>query len=463
MIVFRVGHRMGARTARKRVLVVGGAGPLARLDGWLQQNGTDPLFVQHLGEAAAMLREASGGIDALLTALSLDSVDELASMSQIVTEHPDLPVLLLTAEVSPEPIVNALRAGTIELCPLTGPGELQRALTRSTLLHRLRRKLDSTDLIKATRLSQMLGESRLMRALFQLIKRVAQSDVSVLITGETGTGKELVAEAIHRFSPRSRKPFVTVNCAAMPEALLESELFGHSRGAFTDAVVAHTGLLVHAEGGTVLLDEIGDMPAGLQPKLLRVLQQRQVRPVGSNREVAVDARIIAATNKDLEREVRRNRFREDLYFRINVIEIEVPPLRRRDDDVLHLAQEFVRRASARQGKEVTGITPRAAEKMARYGWPGNVRELQNCIERAVALTHLPQITVEDLPQQIRRKTTTGLHQAIAPEEVLSMVEVEQRHIRDVLQRCRGNKRMAADLLGVDRKTLYRKLNRFSIV
>jgi two-component system response regulator HydG len=289
---------------------------------------------------------------------------------------------------------------------------------------------------------------------------VARSDAPVLVTGETGTGKELVARAIHGASARRGAPFVAVNCAAVPDALLESELFGHVRGAFTDAREARAGLFVHAAGGTLLLDEICDLPLSLQPKLLRALQERRVRPLGASAEVPLDVRIVAATNRDLEAAVEQGSFRQDLLFRLDVLRVEVPPVRARGGDVLLLAQRFIRSCAERAGKDVVGLSRGAAEKLLHYGWPGNVREIQNCIERAVALTRHEEILVEDLPERIREYGRS--HVLVAsedPSELVPMEVVERRYIARVLDAVGGNKTLAARILGFDRKTLYRKLDR----
>jgi two-component system response regulator HydG len=280
----------------------------------------------------------------------------------------------------------------------------------------------------------------------------------VLLTGESGTGKELVARAIHRRSARRDGPFVAVNCAALPDTLLESELFGHAKGAFTDARSARPGLFLEADKGSIFLDEVGELPLALQPKLLRALQERKVRPVGGDREISFDARLIAATNADLEAAVEEHRFREDLYYRLNVVGIHVPPLRQRGSDVLLLAQHFVQRYSASLGKPVMTLTPDAATRLARYAWPGNIRELQNCIERAVALTRYDRIVVEDLPERIRdyqdsRVPVVGDD----PDDIVPLAEVELRYIRRAVESLGGNKSLAAERLGIDRKTLARKL------
>jgi two-component system response regulator HydG len=300
-----------------------------------------------------------------------------------------------------------------------------------------------------------------MRRVFDLVTRVADSDASVLIMGESGTGKELIARAVHAQSSRRDGPFLAVNCAAMPGALLESELFGHTRGAFTDAKAARTGLFEQASGGTLFLDEIGELPIEMQPKLLRALQERMVRPIGGNVEVPFDARIVTATNRDLEAEVDEKRFREDLYYRINVVRVDAPALRERGGDVLLLAQHFVERFAARSNKAVRGIHAAAAEKLVNYDWPGNVRELENCIERAVALLRFDEVTVDDLPEKIRQYRADRLVFATDDlTEVLTIDELERRYIQRVLTLVGGNKSRAADLLGLDRRTLYRRLDRY---
>jgi two-component system response regulator HydG len=303
-----------------------------------------------------------------------------------------------------------------------------------------------------------------MRQVFDLIERISDQEVSVLVTGETGTGKERVAKTLHRRSARRDGPFVAIDCAALPETLLESELFGHASGAFTDARGPRTGLFVQASQGTLFLDEIGELPLGLQPKLLRALQERRVRPVGGNTEIPFDVRVIAATNRDLEGAIEEGRFRRDLFYRINVIHLNVPPLRARGSDILLLSQYFLERIMESSPKRVTGFSPAVAERLLSYSWPGNVRELQNCLARAVALTSFAEITVEDLPAQIRNYTRAPiLVDSDNPLELLTLEEVERHYILRVLEATAGNKTLAAQILGMDRKTLYRKLERFGRV
>ncbi len=404
--------------------------------------------------------------DAVLSDIRMPSMGGIELCRKVHDRSPDVPVVLLTGFGSLEAAVAAIRAGAYDF--LSKPAKLdvveiaaERAVQHRRLseeVRRLRRAVEPSEEVG------LLGDSPPMRELKSLIARVADADVSVLVTGESGTGKEVVARAIHAASSRRDQPFVAINCAAVPESLLESELFGHVRGAFTDAREARAGLFRRAHGGTLLLDEIGDMPLGIQPKLLRVLQERVVRPVGGSEEVLVDVRIIAATHRDLEALMEQQRFREDLYFRIHVIELEVPPLRARRADILPLAQRFLRDSARRIGREVQGISTSAAERLVDYSWPGNVRELQNCIERAVALTRFDQIAVEDLPERVRQHkpdapmTIPGDN----PSELPSMDEVERRYVLHVLDSMRGNKAAAARILGFERKTLYRKLERWGI-
>jgi two-component system response regulator HydG len=309
----------------------------------------------------------------------------------------------------------------------------------------------------------ILGDSPALRRVLHLIEQVAATEATVLVTGESGTGKELVARAIHDRSTRAEHSFVAVNCAAVPVNLLESELFGHARGAFTDARRARSGLFVHAASGTVFLDEIGEMPLDMQAKLLRALQERTVRPVGSDQEVPFEARVITATNRDLEADAADQRFRRDLYYRINVVQIHVPPLRERDGDVLVLAEHFLGRHAARLGKPLGPLGRDVASTLRSYDWPGNVRELENCIERAVALARGRHIAPDDLPERIRDSPclTAGAGERPAFAELITLAEMQRRYIRHVLAAVGGNKSRAAAILGIDRRSLYRRLDQMS--
>jgi DNA-binding NtrC family response regulator len=403
--------------------------------------------------------------DVVIADINLESMNGLDLCRKLRENRPDTPVIMITAFGSMANAVAAIRAGAFDFInkPIELPAlaqAVERAARHRALVDKIRRLKRETAENAACK-SSFIGESREMRRAYNLIRQVASTDTMVLLTGESGTGKELAARALHEQSCRAEMPFVAINCAAVPPQLLESELFGHAKGAFTDAKESRRGLFEQASGGTLLLDEIGEMPLDMQPKLLRVLQEKQLRAVGSNAVTPINARIVAATNRNLEEEVLRGRFREDLYYRLNVVQIQIPPLRARGKDVLLLARHFVLQFAERAQKSVTGLSDEAAQKLLHYDWPGNVRQLENSMERAVALTRSGQIEVEDLPERIR--CFDGSRAALTEvdsELVLSLDEVEKRHIQRALQAAKGNKTQTAKALGVDRRTLYRKLERF---
>jgi two-component system response regulator HydG len=428
----------------------------------LAQRGFAVRWTTDAAEIPALL--GTDEADVVLTDLNMRGASGLDVCERVAASHPDVPVIVITAFGSLETAIAAIRAGAYDF--ITKPPEidalvvaLERAVQHRTLraeVKRLRRAVEA-----GTRFGPALGGSPAMQRVYDVLDRIADSTASVLITGETGTGKEVAARALHERGPRRKGPFVAINCSAMPETLLESELFGHVRGAFTDARAPRTGLCVQASGGTLLLDEIGDMPLALQPKLLRVLQERRVRPIGGDDEIPIDVRVVATTNRDLRTLVDTDRFREDLFFRINVIHVELPPLRERGGDVLLLAQHFLEVYAARADKRIGGFAPAAAEKLLEYPWPGNVRELQNCIERAVALARYEQITVDDLAEPVRaqRRVPRAADDGEAVE-LVPLAEIERRHILRVVEASGGNKTVAAETLGITRKTLYRKLQEY---
>jgi DNA-binding NtrC family response regulator len=404
--------------------------------------------------------------DVLLTDLNLPNMNGIELCERIVANRPDIPVIVITAFGSMETAVAAIRAGAYDF--VTKPIDtefLVLALDRAVRHRSLQEKVTLLDeaLKKSRRFDELIGESPLMQKLMNRLERVADSETSILIAGETGTGKELAAQALHKRSRRRNSPFVAVNCAALPDALLESELFGYKRGAFTDAKTDRRGLFLQAHGGTLFFDEIGDIPLSLQPKLLRSLEERSVRPIGGTSEVAFDVRIIAATNRDIETAIEEGQFREDLYYRINVLQIDLPPLRERGTDILLLARHFIDQFAVRANKHIAGISNAAAEKLLNYAWPGNVRELRNTIERAVVLTGYEKISVDDLPEKIRDyKASRFLVESDNPSELVPVEEVERRYILHVLKTVGGNKTLAARVLGLDRKTLYRKLQQYKV-
>jgi DNA-binding NtrC family response regulator len=416
---------------------------------------------------AALQILKSAAFHVVLTDLRMPGMSGTELCERIVANRPDVPVVVMTAFGSLESAVAAMRVGAYDF--VTKPIELDilaLSLQRAVRHHVLQEKVKvlSQEVEGLKHFDDMLGTSDPMQELFDQVSRIADSEASVLITGESGAGKELVARAIHRRSRRRDQPFVAVNCAALPDALLESELFGHAKGAFTDAHAARKGLFLEAESGTLFLDEIGDFPLPTQGKLLRALEEQKLRPVGGDREQPFDVRIVSATNRDLETAVEEGRFREDLYFRVNVIQVEVPPLRARGGDILLLAQHFVRSFAARSGKQVAGLSDAVAAKLMNYSWPGNVRELRNVIERAVALTRYENLAVDDLPEKIRDYQSSRMVIAGSdPADLMPLEDLERRYISHVLEALGGNKTTAARILGLDRKTLYRKLQQFNVV
>ncbi|MCX5745835.1 MAG: sigma-54 dependent transcriptional regulator [Proteobacteria bacterium] len=401
--------------------------------------------------------------DAVVTDLHMEGMSGFAFCERVVANRPDVPVVMITAFGTMDSAVGALRAGAYDF--ITKPFDvemLRLTLVRAVQHRRLHDEVKRLrQLVSETQgLDRLIGSSEPIMRLKDLIDRFADSEAALLIAGESGSGKELVAHAVHQRGRTSSGPFVAINCAAIPEALLESELFGHVKGAFTDARAPRQGLFLKANGGTLFLYEIGEMPLGMQPKL-RALQERTVRPVGGDQEISYEARVITASNRDLETEVTERRFREDLFYRINVLRIDVPPLRVRGNDVVFLAQHFVEQFARQSKKTIVGMSLPVATKLAAYSWPGNVRELQNCIERAVAFARFDELTVDDLPDKVRDYRSTDVTiPGVEHNEILKMDEVERRYVIRVLKQLNGNKTMAADLLGLDRRTLYRKLERW---
>ncbi|MCA9105254.1 MAG: sigma-54-dependent Fis family transcriptional regulator [Planctomycetales bacterium] len=399
--------------------------------------------------------------DVVLTDVRMPGTSGLQLCQQVSAVRPDLPIIVMTAFGTLETAIAAMRSGAYDF--ITKPLEmdllsltLKRAIERRQLTEQVRLLESTRDTSNA--FGDLLGQSPVMKRLNEQLHQIAQSDATVLITGESGTGKELTARAIHGQSRRAEHSFVAVNCGAISETLLESELFGHVKGAFTDAREPRRGLFLEAQGGTLLLDEIGEMPLTMQIKLLRALEERKVRPVGSDKEQSFDVRVIAATNRDLDAAVAEGRFREDLFYRINVIALELPPLRSRGADILRLAEHFLRKFSQQEHKPVTGLAEGVGEKLLAYSWPGNVRELRNVMERAVALTRYDRVTVEDLPDKVRDFEGGMLFiGGLDPAELLPLEEIERRYIAHVVDACGGNQTQAARILGLDRKTIYRKL------
>jgi len=414
---------------------------------------------------AGVERVQKGGIDLVVSDVKMPEIDGLDMLREIKAVSPSPYVITITAFGSIDTAIRAVKLGAFDY--ITKPFEVdqlilsvEKALAERELRSEVARLRDEVS--RSYRFENMIGRSPAMQEVFDLVRRVAGSAASVLVTGESGTGKELVAKAIHFNSPRKTRPFVAVNCAAIPDTLLESELFGYKRGAFTDARTDRAGLLVEAEGGTIFLDEIAELSPALQAKLLRVLQEREIRPLGAARPERVDVRVLAATNRELDARLKDGSFREDLYYRLNVIQIQLPALRDRAEDVLPLAEHFLAVSAARAGKELKGFHEVAKKALLAHRWPGNVRELENVVERAVALAETATIRLEDLPGAVRDRRDAEqdtLARALARD--MSLDELEREYIQRVLAAEGGNKTRAAQRLGLDRKTLYRKLEEYA--
>jgi DNA-binding NtrC family response regulator len=451
-------------SARPRVLVVDDDKGLCE---WLAERLEASGFevAQRMSAEAALDLLEEQDFDALVTDLTLDGMTGIELCARCRENRANMPVIVITGYGDMNSAIAAIRAGASDFITKPVDGAIlqhavERALKEGQLRERVRR-LKQGEVPPIEAVGQFVGTSRAMQGVYDLIRRVAASQTTVLITGESGTGKELVARALHLLGGRAAGRFVAVNCAAMPSELLESELFGHVKGAFTDAKASRMGLFEQANDGTLMLDEIGEMALDMQPKLLRVLQERVVRPVGGNSTLAMTARIIVATNRDLEEEVEQRRFREDLFYRLNVVPIHVPPLRARGNDVALLADHFVKKFAARAGKPVATVSSEAQRKLLGYDWPGNVRELENVIERAIALTHGDEILPSDLPDKILAFNGNGSSSSdVDLEHTWTLDQLERRHIERALHHHQGNKTRAAKALGVDRRTLYRKLERY---
>ncbi|HEV8441197.1 MAG TPA: sigma-54 dependent transcriptional regulator [Methylomirabilota bacterium] len=434
----------------------------------------DPVALELLAEVLTKegyrVRTASGGAECLRLAASepfdlaivdlrMPDVDGLQVIRRFASAQPAMPVLILTAFATIDTAIEAIREGAYDY--------LSKPFRMDELKIVVRRALDARRLVQENvqyrhelqgryRAENLIGQAPAMVEVYKLVARVARLDTTVLVQGETGTGKELVARAIHYASHRAHGPFVAVDCTALPEGLFESELFGHERGAFTGALSVRRGLFEAAAGGTCFLDEIGELSAPLQAKLLRTLQEQAVRRVGGNDWIPVNIRIIAATNRDLRKQVEEGRYREDLYYRLNVVAITLPPLRERSQDIHLLARHFLDKYARLSGKALKGFAPEALALLSAYHWPGNVRELENAVERAVALSSSELIMPEDLPPQPRAESAPPL---VVPGSRLTLEEVKRWYVSKVLEDVGGNKLRAAEILGVDRGTLYRMLRR----
>jgi len=425
----------------------------------LTEDGYDVICAENGEEGWNLFNK--GDIDLVITDLKMPGLGGDELMKKILAQSPGLPVIILTGQGTIDIAVNTIRDGACDF--LSKPLDLdhlslkvKRALENRELVFQHRRLEE--ELERKRQFKSIVGSSRNIREVFNTINRVAPTKASILITGESGVGKELVANAVHELSPRKENPLVKVHCAALSASLLESELFGHEKGAFTGAVSRRRGRFELASGGTLFLDEIGEIDQNIQIKLLRVLQEKNFERVGGEDTIETDVRIIAATNRDLKAEIEKGNFREDLYFRLNVVNIHVPPLRERKDDIPLLATVFLNEFARENGKAIEGIHEKVRSRLYSHEWPGNIRELRNCIESAVVMCQSSVITVDDLPPAFRNVSDDGW---INIRLGSSMAECEKIIIQETLSHCQGNKSKTADILDIGRKTLLRKLAEYS--
>ena len=408
----------------------------------------------------------TNNVDLVITDLRMPMMNGNELVERISSSYPMLPVIVLTGHGTIETAVESMRKGAVDF--FTKPVDLdklflvvKKCLANSELQEQNKKLTEEIEKLKnQQKYSKIIGKSGKVASLMETINQVAPSKATVLITGESGTGKELVADAIESLSARHGKPFIKVHCASLSSTLLESELFGHEKGAFTGATSQKKGRFELADGGTLFLDEIGEIDAATQVKLLRVLQEREFERVGGEKTISVDVRVIAATNRDLKEEVRKGNFREDLYFRLAVVEINVPPRRERKEDIDLLSLSFVKEVAKENGREIDGISPHARKALFSYSWPGNIRELKNCMESAVVMAKGKTIEFDDLPSHIRGESEK--EKAISLELPITMEEAEKALIMETISFASGNKTKAAELLGIGRKTLHRKLSEWKV-
>ena len=405
---------------------------------------------------------AQGGIDLVITDLRMDGISGSEVVKKVCSEHPGIPIIVLTGHGSIDDATAALKAGAFEF--LTKPLDLDhlnkivKNALQGKILAEQNRELQAK-LLKSQNGDEMIGKSDSLNRVRQMISKAAPARASVLITGESGVGKELVAHAVHEQSERAKGPFVVVHCAALSETLIESELFGYEKGAFTGAENIHKGRFELADGGTIFLDEIGEVNLATQVKLLRVLQEHKFERVGGEKSIEVDVRVVAATNRNLEDEVKAGRFREDLFYRLNVVRIEMPALRERMDDIPLLMHSFLREFNIENKKNIKGFDKASKAAMIKYNWPGNIRELKNAVESAVVMCTGDEIKIEDLPRALRSQ---GEEKVITIPIGITMDEAEKIIIQENLAANKGNKSRTADILGIGRKTLHRKLEELQI-
>jgi len=461
------------KTENHRVLIIDDERPiLMTLEALLQRHGYQVDTAPNASQGLKLLKTKSPAL--VLLDLQLPDGDGLETLDRIKTELPDLPVIILTAHDSLHNAIESMKRGAYHFISKPyAPEELlsliEKALEKQFLLREAAQLREKTEQLEkrleiARAQPTPIFKSKPMREIEELIDAMAPSDANVLVVGESGVGKEVIANMIHARSRRAKKPMVKLNCAAFPQTMIEGELFGYLKGAFTGAVNDFPGMIAAADGGTLFLDEISDMPADLQTRLLRVLQEHEYRHLGSTEILKADFRVIASTNRPIAQALSENRLRSDLYYRLNTFQIEMPPLRKRKEDIPPLIALFLRQFSQQLGKPEPDIAPEAFQKLLDYAWPGNVRELQNAIEYAVVLARQGLIGVKELPAEILLPTALQQTGRGAPARtgVQSLDDVERNTILQALAECHGNKKKAAELLGIQRPTLYNKMKRYAI-
>jgi len=427
----------------------------------------DRKYVVHLADSAEAALDVLDHeqIDLVLSDIRMPGLDGMQLMARILARTPQPVVILLTAYGSVEQAVEAMRQGAFDF--LTKPVNLDhleltlRKAIRSSSVEEENRQLHQ-QLEKKYGLENIIGSSRAMEEVFDTVQQVAPARTTVLVEGESGTGKELIARALHRLSPRKNGPFVAVHCAAFSESLIESELFGHEKGAFTNAMAQRKGRFELADGGTLFLDEVGEIDLETQVKLLRVLEERAFERVGGSELVEIDVRLIVATNRNLRTMVDSGAFREDLYYRLNVVRIPLPPLRDRDSDLMLLLQHFLATFCEENDKQIAGVTPEAMDALEAYDWPGNIRELRNVVERMVVLCRSDKITLRDIPSEVKAGRAPRVGSGVKLSDKATMKDAEKSMIEQALSDNQGNRTKAAEQLGISRRTLHRKLNEYGL-
>ncbi len=446
----------------ERILVVDDEERMLQLlDKLLTEEGYEVRTAPTAGEALRILGDTD--CDLVISDVRMPGMDGLALLKSLNEQGSAATVILMTAYASVTAAVEAIQAGAFHY--LTKPfkiDEMLMTVRKSLESHHLRREVKALreEVQERYGLDNIIGKSKAMEQVFEMVKRVGKTQSTVLIFGKSGTGKELIAKALHFHSRRSGKPFVAVNCSAIPETLMESELFGHTKGSFTGAVANHKGLFEEAHSGTLFLDEVGEVPQSIQVKLLRALQGREIRRIGGRENIKIDVRVISATNRNLEEMVREGKFREDFFYRLNVIPIRIPELKERSEDILPLAENFIEKFCEQNETPLKKLARPALKYLMEYSWPGNVRELENVMERTVALCEKDLIDIEDLPVNLCEESLDG--GALQAGADVSLEDLERHHIESILRKTGNHQIHAAKILGIDRRTLYRKLVKYGL-